>query len=78
MVTIGDQPFLLLARGQWAWSRDGRQQRAIMDAARNATGMRVESRDSGGRRFVDRYLLQGAPTAIDAAAAHCAGKMEPR
>jgi hypothetical protein len=34
--------------------------------------MRVDSRDASGRRFVDRYLLDGAPTAIDAAAARCA------
>ena len=27
-----------------------------------------------GRRFADRYLLAGAPTAIDAAAAGCAGR----
>ena len=37
--------------------------------------MRVEGRDAGGRRFADRYLLNGAPTAIDAAAAGCAGKI---
>ena len=34
--------------------------------------MRVEARDGAGRRFADRYLLDGAPTAIDAAAARCA------
>jgi hypothetical protein len=40
--------------------------------------MRVDSRDQAGGRFVDRYLLEGAPTAIDAAAARCAGKMQRR
>jgi hypothetical protein len=38
---------------------------------RTAGGMRVVARDVGGRRMSDRYLLAGAPTAIDAAAAAC-------
>lgn len=74
MLTIGDRPFLLLARGDWAWSRGPLQESAILEAARGAPAMRVEGRDAGGRRFADRYLLNGAPTAIDAAAAGCAGK----
>jgi hypothetical protein len=38
--------------------------------------MHIEARDQSGRRFSDPYSLEGAPTAIDAAAARCAGKME--
>lgn len=72
ILTIGSQPFLLAVRGQWAWGRDPRQDAAIVAAARYAGSMRVESRDPGGRRFIDRYLLGGAATAIDAAAAACA------
>ena len=75
LLTIGKQPFLLVARGPWAWSRGPRQDSAILDEARSASGMRIEARDSSGRRFIDRYLLQGAPTAIDSAAAACAGKI---
>ena len=75
MLTIGDRPFLLVARGDWAWSRGPAQDAAIIAAARAATSMRVESRDRSGRRFADRYLLAGAPTAIDAAAAACAGNI---
>ena len=75
MLTIGERPFLLVARGDWAWSRGRTQDLAIIDAARAATSMRIEARDAGGRRFTDRYLLAGAPTAIDAAAAACAGKI---
>jgi hypothetical protein len=71
MVVMGDQPFLLAARGGWAWSRGPAQAMAIIAAARQATNMRVESRDEGGQRFSDPYLLDGAPTAIDAAAARC-------
>jgi hypothetical protein len=72
IATIGDRPFLLAAKGEWAWSANGAQQQAILDAARYGQQMRVDSRDSGGRRIVDRYDLSGAATAIDAAAASCA------
>ena len=75
MLTVGTQQFLLVTRGQWAWSRGPLQEQAIIEATRLAGGMRVDGRDASGRRFADRYLLAGAPTAIDAAAAHCAGKI---
>jgi hypothetical protein len=71
ILTVGDQPFLLAARGAMAWSKDARQEAAILAAMRFAGGMRIEARDSAGRRLTDRYLLDGAPTAIDAAAAAC-------
>ncbi len=71
ILTIGDQPFLLVARGNSAWSRDPAQEAAILAAMRAAGGMRVVGRDASGRRMADRYLLDGAPTAIDAAAAAC-------
>ena len=72
MLDIGGQLFLLVARGDWAWSRGPLQEQAIIAAARNAERMKVESHDGAGRRFIDPYLLDGAPTAIDAAAARCA------
>ena len=72
LLTIGERPFLLLARGDRAWSRGPLQEAAIIAAARSAGSMRVEARDTSGRRFADRYLLAGAATAIDAAAG-CAG-----
>ena len=74
IATIGTQPFLLAGNGQWALSRNVQQQAAMMAAARSGAPMRVESRDGRGSRIVDRYALSGAPTAIDAAAAACAGK----
>jgi hypothetical protein len=77
MLTIANQPFLLVARGNDAWSRGPLQEQAIIAAVRGAGDMRVEARDLAGRRFVDPYSLDGAPTAIDAAAARCAGKNEP-
>jgi hypothetical protein len=72
MLAIGDQPFLLAARDGWAWSRGPLQAQAIIAAARDGATMRIDSRDQRGVRFSDPYLLDGAPTAIDAAAARCA------
>ena len=71
LLTVGDRPFMLKGGGAFAWSRGPAQEAAIIAALRSAGGMRVEARDSAGRRSIDRYLLDGAPTAIDAAAANC-------
>jgi hypothetical protein len=72
VLEIGSQPFLLAARGGWAWSRGPAQSEAIIAALRGSPVMSVTSRDSAGMRFADPYLLDGGPTAIDAAAARCA------
>jgi hypothetical protein len=78
ILTVGGQPFMLVSSGQWAWSSGPPQEEAIIAAARSAGGLTIFSRDRGGARFTDRYLLDGAATAIDAAAARCAGKIEQR
>jgi hypothetical protein len=72
MLQVSSQPFLLATRGGWAWSRGPLQAQAIIAALRDGTSMSVQSRDAAGVRFSDPYLLDGAPTAIDAAAARCA------
>lgn len=69
MLTVGDTPFLLMAQGDRAWSRGPAQENAIVNAMRRSGWMRVESRSPSGGRIVDRYSLDGAPLAIDAAAA---------
>ena len=74
MLKIGDQPFLLVSRGGWAWSKGPVQEQAIIAALRMGSWMNIETRDQAGRRYLDSYRLDGAPTAIDAAAARCAGK----
>jgi len=74
MLSVGNLPFLLTGEGQSAWSRSPAQSQAIMAAVRGGGTMRVEFRDTGGRRYSDYYGLTGAATAIDAAAAACAGK----
>jgi len=78
MLRIDDRPFLLVAQGNQAWSDGPLQEQAIISALRNATSLSVESRDGAGQRFADPYSLDGAATAIDAAAAACAGKMQRR
>jgi hypothetical protein len=72
MLQIGGQPFMLVARDGWAWSRGPAQGQAIITAMRANSTMSIASRDGAGVRFSDPYLLDGAPTAIDAAAARCA------
>lgn len=75
MLRIGSQRFLLVTRANSAWSRGGLQEQALIAAARGPGTIRIEGRDAEGRRFADRYALDGAATAIDAAAARCAGKI---
>ncbi len=77
LLTVGNQPFQLMARGNVAWSRGPTQEAAILDAMRTATMMKADARDAAGRRMVDHYALAGAPTAIDAAAA-CAAQARTR
>ena len=73
MLEVGGQPFLLVARDGWAWSRGPLQEQAIIAAVRNAHGDAGRgARYGAGVRFADPYVLDGAPTAIDAAAARCA------
>ena len=77
MLVIGEAQFLLVPRGDMAWSRGPAQEIAIIAALRSAGGMRIETRSPGGGRIVDRYDLDGAPLAIDAAAA-CAATLANR
>jgi hypothetical protein len=77
MLHIGSQPFLLMSQGGMAWSRGPAQEQAIISAMRVNGGMRVEARSPGGGRIIDRYTLDGAPLAIDAAAA-CAAALANR
>ena len=72
VLTVGSQNFLLVTRGASAWSRGPAQEAAIIAAVRRSTEMRLRGQGLGGR-ISDRYLLGGAPTAIDAAALACSG-----
>lgn len=77
ILTVGQTPFLLVGKGALAWSRGARQEAALLAAMRGSPSLRVEARSGAGGRIVDRYSLDGAPTAIDAAAA-CAARLANR
>jgi len=71
-LAIGGQRFELTGGGGDAWARDRTMDAAIVAAMRSAGTMSVSATDSAGRRFTDRYSLEGAATALDAATVGCA------
>lgn len=71
-LAVGGRRFALAGSGADAWARDERMDAAIVAAMRSASSMSVSSRDRSGRRFTDRYSLEGAATAVDAATVGCA------
>ena len=71
-LTVGERDFDLAANGRNAWAQDTRMDAAVVAAMRSATRMSVSARDNAGRRFTDRYDLNGAATAMDAAVVGCA------
>jgi hypothetical protein len=71
-LSIGGQRFELTGGGADAWARDRRMDAAIVAAMRSAGSMSVSARDRAGNRFTDRYSLEGAATAMDAATVGCA------
>ncbi|MBA3666829.1 MAG: hypothetical protein H0W65_03800 [Sphingomonas sp.] len=77
LLTIGQQQFLLMSAADMAWSRGPAQEVAIIAAMRRSGEIRIEARSPDGGRIVDRYSLDGAPLAIDAAAA-CAATLANR
>lgn len=70
LLVIGGQTFQLAGHGADAWSRGPRQEQAIIAALRSSADLRIRFRGATSG-YTDRYLLAGAPTAIDAAAAAC-------
>jgi hypothetical protein len=71
-LSIGGQKFELTGGGGDAWARDRRMDAAIVAAMRSAGSMSVSTRDTSGGRITDRYSLEGAATAMDAATVGCA------
>ncbi|TCJ37116.1 hypothetical protein [Frankia sp. BMG5.11] len=72
ILSIGGQRFTLAGGGGDAWAGDRAMDAAIVAAMRSARSMTVSGRDAKGRRFSDRYPLEGAATAMDAATVGCA------
>ena len=71
-LAIGGQRFELTGGGGDAWAADRTMDAAVIAAMRSAASMRISATDSAGRRFTDRYSLEGAATALDAATVGCA------
>ena len=69
---ISGQRFELVGGGADAWAADKRMDAAVVAAMRSAREMTVAARDSTGRGFSNTYRLEGAATAMDAAAIGCA------
>jgi hypothetical protein len=71
-LSLGGRSFALRGAGGDVWAQDARMDAAIVAAMRSAPSMSVTARDGAGRRFSDRYSLDGAATAMDAATVGCA------
>src|SRR5690606_31892166 len=71
-LNIGGERFTLSGSGADAWAQDRRMDAAIVSAVRSAGAMSVSARDCAGIRCTDRYSLDGAATAMDAATVGCA------
>lgn len=71
ILTIGSQRFQLVAGTVNAWAPHPRVDAAIVAAIRSGEEMTISSVSAKGAPFNDRYRLQGAASAIDAAALGC-------
>lgn len=71
-LSVGGERFGLTGGGGDAWAPDRATDAAIVAAMRSARSMTVSARDARGIRFSDRYTLEGAATALDAASLGCA------
>ena len=69
---VGERRFALATRGKNAWAQDRRMDAAIVAAMRSASTMRISAKGADGRGFTERYSLDGAASAIDAAVVGCA------
>ena len=69
---LGGQRYKLVGGGGDAWAADRRMDAAIVAAMRSAGEMTVSARGADGRGFTNTWTLDGAATAMDAAAVGCA------
>jgi hypothetical protein len=71
-LSIGGQRIPLVGGGADAWAADKGGDAAVIAAMRSAREMVINARDANGRGFSNSYSLEGAATALDAAALGCA------
>ncbi len=74
VVRMGDQEFALAGDANDAWASGADMDARIVNAMRGASRMSVSATDAQGRRFTDRYSLEGAATAMDAASVGCSSQ----
>ncbi|MEQ1498485.1 MAG: hypothetical protein ABL914_07470 [Novosphingobium sp.] len=72
VLSIGNQKIALTGGSADAWAADKRGDAAIMAAMRSAREMTVSARGANGQGFSNTWNLDGAATAMDAAAVACA------
>ena len=71
LLRIDGRSFQLIGRGRDAWAADARADAELVAAMRTGLVLTVETRSARGGLIRDQYRLQGAPSAIDAAALAC-------
>ena len=71
-LSIGGQRIALVGGGADAWAADKRGDAAIIAAMRSTREMSVSARGADGHGFSNTWSLDGAATAMDAAAVGCA------
>lgn len=71
-LVVSGERFELVGSGRDVFAVDRQMDARIVAAMRSARSMTVSGRDRQGRLFTDRYALDGAATAIDAATVGCA------
>jgi len=71
-LAIGSERFALMAGADSAWAQDKRMDAAIIAAMRASGEIAINARAADGRLFRDLYHLDGAASAMDAAALGCA------
>ena len=68
---VDNRSFTLDGGGSDVWAPDRQADAAIVAAMRSGGSMQISTVDASGRRFTDRYSLEGAATALDAASVGC-------
>jgi len=71
-LALGRSRFTLVGGGGDAWAADKTMDAAIVAAMRSAAEMTINARGADGRGFSNTWSLEGAASAIDAAAVGCA------
>ena len=70
-VTVGESKFDLFTSGDGAWADSADRDRAIVEAMKGGTTMRLKGTSWRGTETTDRYSLKGVSAAMDKIDAEC-------